>query len=59
MVLQWEGQTQASIHGAGYVVACEVGTPAVHIRVMESWMSAKALVSVALVGTRLPMMGFF
>jgi hypothetical protein len=36
----------------------EVGTPAAHICAMESWMSAMALVSVALVATRFLMVVF-
>ncbi len=36
----------------GAVGEVEVGTPAAHIRVMDSWMSVMALVSVLLVATR-------
>jgi hypothetical protein len=37
----------------------EVGTPAAHICATESWMSAMALVSMALVATRFLMVVFF
>ncbi len=59
MVLQWEGQTRASVNQVGGVVACGVGTPAMHICKMESWMSVMALVIVGLVATRLSMVAFF
>ncbi len=53
------GQTYSPVDGAGVVGACGVDTPVVHISVIESWMSVMALVSIALVATRLLMMVFF
>ncbi len=41
------------------VVGLVFGTTAVHICAMESWMSAMALVSIALVATRFLMVVFF
>ncbi len=46
-------------HGAGAVGAGEAGTPVAHIHAMESWMSAIALVSNALVATRFLIVVFF
>ncbi len=59
MLLQWEGQTRASVDGAGAAGVGEVGTPAAHICAMESWMLAMALVSIELVATRFLMVAFF
>jgi hypothetical protein len=36
VLLQWEGQTWASVIGVGAVGAGEVGKPAAHIHAMES-----------------------